>query len=74
MRLADALLSQPGAITVELREDVRAHYTSEQALELVLDVMKWSYQKVAVSLATDAEVAPGRLTDLSFTPNGTPQT
>lgn len=72
VRLADALLSQPGSLPVELREDVHAHYSPEQVLELVLDVLKWSYQKVAVALATDAEVAPGRLTDLAFAADGTP--
>ena len=72
LRLADALMTQPGSISAALREDLRRHYRPEQVLELTLDVMKWNYQKVSVALGTDEEVAPGRLTDLVFDADGSP--
>ncbi len=68
--LADALMSQPGAITDERRDRLRRSFTDEEILELTLDVMKWNYQKVSVSLGTDAEVRPGQLTDLVFDTDG----
>ena len=66
------LLSQPGALPAELRDELAEHHTPEQVLELVLDVMKWSYQKLPVALGTDTEVAPGRLSDLAFAADGAP--
>lgn len=59
-------MTQPGGISAALRDELARHYRPEQVLELTLDVMKWSYQKVSVALGTDAEVVPGRLTDLAF--------
>jgi hypothetical protein len=70
LRLADALMSLPGSISAELREQARRHFSAEQVLELTLDVMKWNSQKVSVALGTDHEVRPGRLTDLRFDGDG----
>jgi hypothetical protein len=72
LRLADALMTLPGAIGGGLRRSAREHFSDQELLELTLDVMKWSYQKVAVALGTDGEVAPGRLTDLAFDGDGRP--
>jgi hypothetical protein len=72
LRLADALMTQPAAMSVGLRENLSCHYRPEQVLELTLDVMKWSYQKVSVALGTDDEIAPGLLTDLAFNDEGDP--
>src|SRR5262249_59425394 len=72
LRLADALMTLPGSISAELREEARRHFTAEQVLELTLDVMKWNYQKVSVALGTDHEVRPGRLTELRFDADGPP--
>lgn len=66
----EALISQPGAISTELAERLRHHFSDEQLTELALDVMKWSYQKVAVVLGTDPEINEGELTDLVFDENG----
>ena len=74
LRLADALMTLPGAIGDDLRQAAREQFDDDELLELTLDVMKWSYQKVAVALGTDDEVAPGRLTDLSFDGDGRPST
>lgn len=72
LRLAELLLSQPSAIDGALREELLRHYRPEQLLELTLDVMKWSHQKVPVALGTDEQVAPGRLADLAFDDRGEP--
>lgn len=72
LQLADALMTQPGAIPLSLREALARHYRPQQVVELTLDVMKWNYQKVSVALGTDAEITPGRLTDLAFDDKGAP--
>ena len=70
LRLADALMTQPCDIDSALAADLGHHFSTEQIIELTLDVMKWNYQKVAVALRIDAEVVPGELTDLVFDTNG----
>jgi alkylhydroperoxidase family enzyme len=70
LRLADAMMTLPGAISPQLREQARGHFTEEEILELTLDVMKWNHQKVAVALGTDEEVKAGELTELNFDVNG----
>ena len=73
LRVADAMMTQPGWISRELRSEVHEHFSDQEILELTLDVMKWNYQKVAVALGIDAEVTPGQLTDLHFDSDGRPQ-
>ena len=73
LRLADALMTLPGAISPTLRDQAHQHFGPEELLELTLDVMKWNYQKVAVALGTDDEVTPGQLTDLVFDADGRTQ-
>lgn len=68
--LANAMITSPGTIDGELRERLHAQYSAEQIVELALDTMKWSYQKVAVALRTDVEIVPGELTDLVFDDDG----
>ena len=72
LRVADALMTQPGAIDAELRAQARHWFSREELVELTLDVMKWNYQKVSVALGTDAEVKPGELADLEFDGDGRP--
>lgn len=66
LELADALMIDPGGASPELRARLARHFTRGQIIELALDVMKWSYQKVPVALGTDDEIVPGQLTDLVF--------
>jgi hypothetical protein len=73
LRVADAMMSQPGSIGPQLRSQVRKHFSEREILELTLDVMKWNYQKVAVALGVDAEVTPGQLTELHFASDGRPE-
>ena len=70
LRLADALMTQPGDITPSLAAQLRRHFSDTQILELTLDVMKWNYQKVPVALGVDAALRPGQLTDLVFDERG----
>ena len=70
LRLADALMTQPGAIDAALAADLHEHFTDEQILELTLDVMKWNYQKVTVAMGVDDEVRPGELSLLRFDGQG----
>lgn len=67
---ASALMIDPGRISVDLRSRLRRHFASDQIIELALDVMKWSYQKVPVALGVDQEVRAGELTDLVFDDDG----
>ena len=73
LRLADALMTLPGAISSTLRDQAHQHFSAEELLELTLDVMKWNYQKVSVALGTDDEVTPGQLSDLVFDADGRTQ-
>jgi alkylhydroperoxidase family enzyme len=71
LRLTDALITEPAAIDASLASSLRAFYSEEQILELVLDVVRNSSQKIAVALAADdPHVAAGtELFDLA--PDGT---
>jgi len=72
LRVADAMMTQPGSITPELRRTAYEHFTREELREMTLDVMKWNYQKVPVALGIDAEVRPGELAELRFDASGHP--
>ncbi len=63
-------MTDPAGISDDLRTRLRHHFVPDQIIELALDVMKWSYQKVPVALGVDQEVRPGRLTDLVFDDDG----
>lgn len=71
LRLADALMTQPRELPAQLASDLRAAFSDEELLELTLDVMKWNYQKVPVTLRTDVPFAVG--TSLAFDESGAPQ-
>ena len=69
LRLADAVIVDPGSVDDELRADVRAHFTEEQISELLFDVMKWSYQKALVALRLETPLVEG-IGDLVFDADG----
>lgn len=54
LRLTDRIITQPVEIDADLVGQVRSSYSPAQTMELVLDVLRNSSQKVAVSLAGDA--------------------
>lgn len=70
LELADALMADPAGVSPVLRARLHDHFSREQIIELSLDVLKWSYQKVAVALGVDREIVPGELTDLVFDNDG----
>jgi alkylhydroperoxidase family enzyme len=45
LRLADAMMSQPGSIRPQLRSDGHEHFSDQEILELTLDVMKWNTRR-----------------------------
>ena len=53
LRLTDAIITQPTEIDPSLAAQVHQHFTPPQVIEIVLDVMRNSCQKVAVALAVD---------------------
>jgi alkylhydroperoxidase family enzyme len=53
LRLADAYLIAPAAMTDAVRADVATHLTSEQIVEVVLKVMGFSSDKAMVALGID---------------------
>jgi hypothetical protein len=70
LRFADAIMTQPGDISDELRSGLFVHFTREQIIEMTVDVMKWNYQKIPVSLRNDFEVKEGELVPLVFNDQG----
>ncbi len=64
------MMNDPAGVTPELRAQLETHYSTNQIVELCLDIMKWSYQKVAVALGVDREIVEGEFTDLSFDAQG----
>ena len=70
LRLTDAFVTAPGAISDELREQVRSHFTEAQIVELMLDMSKWSTQKLPVALGTDDPIDGDRLSLFDFDDGG----
>ncbi len=74
LRLVDAMIWKPTSIDDRLAADLHRHFTDDEIAELLVDVTKWSTQKIHVALGTDgAEHLPkdaaGR-TYLSFAGDG----
>ena len=55
LRLTDAVLARPGSLPEMLVSDVDQHFTSAEALEILLDVQRNARNKVAVANGTDAD-------------------
>jgi alkylhydroperoxidase family enzyme len=53
LRLCDAIITGPGSVGSTLTDQVHRWFTPEQVVELVMDVMRNSGQKIAVALAAD---------------------
>lgn len=53
LRLTDAIITQPGSVDGTLAAQVHRWFVPVQAVELVMDVMRNSGQKIAVALAAD---------------------
>ena len=53
LRLVDALIWRPSDIDEALVRQAHAHFRDEELAELLLDITKWSTQKIHVTLGTD---------------------
>jgi alkylhydroperoxidase family enzyme len=71
LRYADAHMTDPSRIGPALADELRAHYTPAQIVELSLDVSAWNYQKVLVALDLDRPASPDGLTGVVINRDGT---
>lgn len=53
LRLVDAVIWRPSDMTDELVNQAHEHFTDAELSELLLDITKWSTQKIHVTLGTD---------------------
>jgi alkylhydroperoxidase family enzyme len=75
LRIVDAFIWQPTSIDTTLAAQAHAHFSDDELAELLVDITKWSTQKIHVMLGTDgtdrlATDDAGRAY-LSFTADGT---
>lgn len=56
LRLTDALVTQPKSIDTALAASVREHFSTEEIVEIVLDVVRNAANKIAVAFGGDAPV------------------
>lgn len=54
LRFAECIVGWPRGLNPALRADLYEHFSREEIVELALDVLAWSYQKVKVALGVDA--------------------
>ena len=69
LRLTDAMITHPGSLDDRLRRDLHKHFSDQQIVEMTLDIMKYSYQKVMVALRLEAPPGDG-LRALTFDAEG----
>lgn len=53
LRLVDAIIWRPTDLSEELARQAHEHFSDEELAELLVDVTKWSTQKIHVALGTD---------------------
>lgn len=53
LRIVDAMIWRPTQITDDLVEQAHTHFSADEIAELLVDVTKWSTQKIHVTLGTD---------------------
>lgn len=53
LRLVDAVIWRPADLGESLSRQVQEHFSDEELAELLLDITKWSTQKIHVTLGTD---------------------
>ena len=66
LRLADAYMTDPRSIGRELRARLEPHFSRGEIVELTMDILAWSKQKIPVALGLDAAIDPERLTLFAF--------
>lgn len=70
LRLTDAVITRPGEIDGALAAQVHEWFTPTQVVELVMDVMRNSGQKIAVALAADDPHVTEGVERFEITPSG----
>ena len=70
LRLADAFVTFPAGISKTLAAQLGEYYSPEQIVELLLDISKWSTQKIPVALGTDGQINPDGLALFDFDADG----
>jgi alkylhydroperoxidase family enzyme len=53
LRLVDAVIWRPSEISDELVRQVHDHFSDAEIAEILVDITKWSTQKIHVTLGTD---------------------
>lgn len=53
LRIVDAVIWRPTQMSDDLVEEAHAHFTDAELAELLVDITKWSTQKIHVTLGTD---------------------
>jgi alkylhydroperoxidase family enzyme len=53
LRIVDAFIWRPSDMPDSLVDQARAHFSPEELAELLVDITKWSTQKIHVCLGTD---------------------
>ncbi len=53
LRLVDAFIWRPGDMSDELAAQAHEHFSDEELAEILVDITKWSTQKIHVTLGTD---------------------
>lgn len=53
LRIVDAFIWLPGEMTDDLVAQAHEHFTDAELAELLVDITKWSTQKIHVTLGTD---------------------
>ncbi len=72
LKLCDAMIMHPDRIEPAFREELRAHFSETQIVEICVDVMKWSQQKALVALRIEPPASEEHLTQLIFGADGHP--
>lgn len=76
LQYVDAFISSPSAIGADLAARLSRSYTVEQIVEISLDVMKFSTQKIHVTLGLDTmpgvDLESGAVTYFEFDADGRP--
>ena len=70
LRLHDAFLDRPAALSAAARAEALAHFSPPQIVELALKFMYWSTNRPVVTLGGDAPHDANRLTSFHYGQNG----
>jgi hypothetical protein len=76
LRYTDAFISRPSGAGPQLAASLLGHFSPAEIVELSLDIMKWSTQKMHVTLGLDVmagvDIETGAITLFDFDESGNP--